>query len=72
MFLPLPLTAKKFTNKIQQLYKGLYKLPKEMNKLSTYLTIITGDFNVKIGERNNSEDCIELGQEKEEKIMDHH
>ena len=43
-----------------------------MNKLSTYLTIITGDFNVKIGERNNSEDCIELGQEKEEKIMDHH
>ena len=29
-----------------------------MGKISTSITINAGDFNVKIGERNESENCI--------------
>ena len=58
VYAPTSERAKKFTGEIQKTYGDLNKLSKEMDKISTSITIIAGNFKAKIGKRNGSENCI--------------
>ena len=40
------------------MYQDLDKLCEEMDKLSTSVTIIAGDFNAKVGKRIGNENCL--------------
>ena len=58
VYVPTSERAKKFPGEMQKMYNDLNKLCKEIDKISTSITIIAGYFNAKIGKRNGSQNCI--------------
>ena len=45
-------------NEIKKLYKNLDTLCKEFNKAPSFITMLAGDFNGKVGRRTGPESCI--------------
>ena len=50
--------AKECPNEIKKLYKNLDNLCNESDKASSSITMLTGDFNSKVGRRTGPESCI--------------
>ena len=58
VYAPTSDRAKKQPNELQKFYKDLCKLCKELDNEKTSITLIAGDFNAKVGKRNELETCI--------------
>ena len=58
VYAPTSDRAKKCPKELKKLCKNLNKLCKELDKVSSSITILTGDFNSKVGKRIGSESCI--------------
>ena len=48
----------KYPNELKKLYKNLDKLCKELDKITSSITMLSGNFNSKVGRRTESESCI--------------
>ena len=55
MYAPTAERTKKHTNEIEKLYKDLEKTYQDLKKQATSVTFIAGDFNSKVGKKEDEE-----------------